>query len=183
MEAGDTDWGRARRDAKRWLRRCGDAWTLGHADDLAQETVLVAWRWGAGMRHRERLWAAVRTIARRLRSRNRRNQLRSRVTCSQAEVDAAAFVAREPEAPTFRVAGHALAAAELRPWVDDALAQLSAFDRQLLRSFYAGAGCAELAARHRRTEACVKTRIHRARRRVQHLVEECVRAADGLGAQ
>ena len=149
----------------------------------AQDTLIVAWRWGGAMRHRERLWAAVRTIANRLRSRARRNHLRSRVTYSQADVDAAAFEAREGDAPTFRVAGHALAAAELRPWVDGAFAQLSALDRQLLRGFYAGVGCAELAARHRRTEACVKTRIHRARRRVQHHVEECVRAADGLGAQ
>lgn len=180
MEDGELVWGGALRDAGGWLRRCRDDWTQRNLDDLTQDTAIAAWRWGSRMRHRERLWAAVQTIARRMRSRGRRRQQRSVVVCAQDAVDAAVCEAREAAPPTFAVAGRALAAESLRPWLRAALGGLSPLDQQLLRAFYDGVGCAELAARHSRTESCVKTRLHRARRRVQHHVEACVRAAGGL---
>jgi len=180
MEDGDVVWGGALRDAGGWLRRCRDDWTRRNVDDLTQETAIAAWRWGSRMRHRERLWAAVQTIARRLRSRGRRRQERGFVACAQDVVDAAVWQAREDERPTFAVAGQPLAADELRPWLRTALRALSPLDQQLRHDFYEGVGCAELAARHSRTESCVKTRLHRARRRVQHHVEACARAAGGL---
>lgn len=180
MEDGDLVWRGALRDANDWLRRCRDDWTRQNLDDLAQDSAIAAWRWGGRMRHRERLWAAVQTIARRLRGRGRRRNERSVVVCAQDAVDSAVCEARDDAPPTFAVAGRPLAAEALRPWLRTALRALSPLDQQLLRDFYEGAGCAELAARHCRSESCVKTRLHRARRRVQHHVEACVRAADGL---
>lgn len=181
MEQGDAVWRGALRDAREWLRRARDPWTERNLDDLTQETAIAAWRWGAGMRHRERLWAAVRTIALRMRSRGRRRHARCIELPSQAAVDAAVWQVREEAEPQFAVGGRVLASSALQPWLRRALRALPPLDRQLLRAYYEGAGCAELAARHSRTEACVKTRIHRARRRVRHLVEECARAAGGLG--
>ncbi|MBM3973148.1 MAG: sigma-70 family RNA polymerase sigma factor [Planctomycetes bacterium] len=183
MEDSDVVWGGALRDAGGWLRRCRDDWTQRNLDDLTQEAAIAAWRWGSRMRHRERLWAAVQTIARRLRSRSRRRQERSVVVCAQAAVDAAVCEARADAPPLFAVADRALAAEALRPWLRTALRALSPLDQQLLRAFYDGVGCAELAVRHSRTESCVKTRLHRARRRVQHHVEACARAAGGLDDQ
>ena len=46
--------------------------------------------------------------------------------------------------------------------------------------FHEGFCCAELALRFGRSEDCVKTRIHRARRRVRSVYEDLVRLSGDL---
>ena len=178
MERSEELWRRAHTEAKTWARRFPDAWTRNHQDDLAQEASLAAWRWAGEVRHRERFWSAVRTIAVRIRGRARR--ARTRVQVSQELVVAA--VAREPEPGErhFRIAGQEVPQRRAAPWMRAALERLKPIDRELLLAFYEGFCCAELAERFHRSPTCVKTRLHRARRRIQKEVEASVRTADGL---
>ncbi|MEO6598100.1 MAG: sigma factor-like helix-turn-helix DNA-binding protein [Planctomycetota bacterium] len=97
-------------------------------------------------------------------------------------LDSFAVAAADPESGSGRylIAGRRVPLRWARPCLQRALTRLSLIDRQLLLGFYEGFCCAELAARCGRTEQCVKTRIHRARRRVQEEIEASVRAADDL---
>lgn len=178
MGTGDEPWQRAIREATNWLRRYPDAWTREHRDDMAQEAVVHAWQWSARARDLERLSAAVRTIATRVRGRWMRV-----VRFVQPAPDAAHLIpAVEQPPPTghYQIAGRRVPAPHALPWVSAALERLPRIDRELLLGFYEGFCCTELAERYGRSLPCVKTRIHRARRRVQTDVEECARAADGF---
>lgn len=181
MEPAEPDWQQVVRDARAWLlRKCPDAWTRSHRDDVAQEAVFAAWRWSGRMRHRERFWAAVRTILRRRRHRGRRNAATSCVEARQECVETAAAVVREQPETYYTVAGRRCGADALRPLVASALKQLSELDRRLVWDYYAGSSCAELAQRHRCSPPSVKARLFRARRRVQKYVEAFARVAGGL---
>jgi DNA-directed RNA polymerase specialized sigma24 family protein len=174
---GEALWLRAHFEAHNCLRRFHDTWTREHRDDLAQEAAVAAWRWASSLRHHERYWAAVHTIA--LRTRARWLRMRRPPECDSALLAVACI---DPHAPErmFVVGGRRVAASRLRPWVREALQRLKPLDRGLLLGFYEGVGCSELAERFRRSRACVKTRIHRARRRVQKDVETTARTAVGL---
>lgn len=178
MEQGEDLWQRAHTEASTWLRRHHDAWTRNHRDDLVQEASIAAWQWASGVRHRERFWAAVQTIARRLRGRGIRAP--TVVRAEQAVVAVAPWDDPAAIERYYLIAGRRVAASRVRPWLRESLRRLGKLDRQLLLGFHEGFCCAELAERFRRSEACVKTRIHRARRRVRKEVEACVRTADGL---
>lgn len=178
MERRDELCQRAHLEASNWLRRYRDPWTRAHRDDLVQEASFAAWRWAGQVRHSERFWAAVQTIARRIRSRSRRAI--ELVQPAQSHVDAA--LARESDAPErhYLIAGRRVAVSVVRPCLRRSLQRLTTTDRELLLGFYEGFCCAELAERFRRSTACVKTRIHRARRRVRRSVEVCVRTTTDL---
>jgi RNA polymerase sigma factor (sigma-70 family) len=178
MEQQDELWQQAHTQARRWLRRFPDVWTRENRDDLAQEASIAAWRWAKGVRHRERFWSAVQTITSRIRSRARRND--RRLVVQQGLADDAPAVDRGADERHWSVAGRRVPEHRLRPWLRAALARLRPIDRQLLALFYEGFCCAELAERLRRSEACIKTRLHRARRRIQRQVEASARAAGGL---
>ncbi|MFN6145535.1 MAG: RNA polymerase sigma factor [Planctomycetota bacterium] len=182
MATAEPDWQKVSREARSWLLRvCPDAWTRNHRDDVAQDAVFAVWRWSSRMIHRERFWAALRTILRRHRHRGRRNAASSCVEAQQECVEAAAEVVREQPDTYYTVAGRRCPADALRPLVASALKQLPEFDRRLLWDYYAGSSCAELAQRHRCSAPGVKARLFRARRRVQKYVEAFARVAGGLG--
>jgi RNA polymerase sigma factor (sigma-70 family) len=178
MERSEELWRRAHTEAKTWVRRFPDAWTRNHQDDLVQETSLAAWQWAGEVRHRERFWAAVHTIGSRIRSRAKRAP--TRVHVSQALVVAAAACDREATERHYHIAGQRVSQQRATPWLRAALARLKPIDRELLLAFYEGLGCVELAARYRRTPTCIKTRLHRARRRIQKEVEARARTAGSL---
>lgn len=171
---GESTWLRAHCVARDCLRRFHDPWTRQNRDDLAQDVAIAVWRWANRLRHRERFWSAVHTITWRLRAKALRAQ---RPELGEPEVVAAAIGDAGAPDRVFVVAGRRVATSRLRPWVHEALRQLKPLDRELLLGFYQGRGCSELAERFRRSRACVKTRIHRARVRVQKDVEALVRTA------
>lgn len=177
MEASETVWASVRGHAQGYLRRFADPWTRSHCDDLVQETAVTAWHWASDLQNPRCLWGAVRTIARRVRGRallDLQRELRARQAFAAA---------READAATQRcylVGDRRVSLQELLPCVERALRRLRPSDRLLLLDYHAGFCCAELSARCGRSETAVKTRIHRARRRVQKLIEACVRAADDL---
>lgn len=177
MQRDEATWQRAETEAKNFLRRYQDPWTRSHREDLVQEVSLAAWRWAGAIRHPERFWAAVQTIARRTRARARR------APRLQALPNGISLVAPESTVRSERryvIAGRDVPESVARPWLRSALDRLLPVDRELLLGFYEGFCCSELAERFRRSLPCVKTRIHRARLRVQRTVEACARTAHDL---
>lgn len=175
MERSEHIWSQAGGHLRAFLRRFTDPWTRNHRDDLVQEAALATWQWGGDLREPRCLWSAARTIARRVRGRALANLQR------EHEAQLAAAV-RDDDAGErcYRIGGRLVSLRHLRPGVERALHRLPAEDRRLLLDFHAGFCCAELAARCDRSEAAVKTRIHRARRRLQREIEAFVRAAGDL---
>lgn len=176
MESSEQVWSSVRGYARGYLRRFADPWTRSHCEDLVQETAVTAWHWAEGLQDPRCLWAAVRTIARRLRVRalsDLQRELEAAQACAALRDDDGAD-------RCFRIAGRRLSMRQLLPCIQRALRRLRPEDQRLLLDFHAGFCCAELAARSGHSESAVKTRIHRARRRVQREIEACVRAADDL---
>lgn len=182
MERGEELWRLAHAHANDFLRRFGDPWTQNHRDDLVQETAIAAWRWAGDLRDPHRLWAAVRTIARRVRCRALAAEFRRRTAQQRSGADVAEHVHDSHTLPEshLAIAGRRVSAHHALRFVHRAIGRLRPVDRQLLADHLEGFCCAELAARSSRSEQCVRTRLHRARRRVQSEVEACVRAADAL---
>lgn len=182
MERGVDVWQLAHDQAHEYLRRFADPWTRSHRDDLVQETAMAAWKWVGEARDPARFWAAVRTIARRIRYRGMVNAGRERAM--RRHFSGAGIVSVSGSVvggDTYLwVGGIRVPAHRVLPCVQKAMGRLRPLDRQLLLDFHSGFCCAELSARSNRSEQCVKTRLHRARRRVQSDVEDCVRVADGL---
>lgn len=178
MERNEATWLRAETEAKNYLRRYQDPWTRSHREDLVQEVSLAAWRWATTVHHPERFWAAVQTIARRLRARARRAPRWQALPSGHPLIDPQSVSMRCE--PHYVIAGRDVPESVARPWLRSALGRLQPVDRDLLLGFYEGFCCSELAERFRRSLPCVKTRIHRARLRVQRTVEACARTAHEL---
>lgn len=161
------------------LARYADPVTRGLRDDIAQDASLHLWEFAGRLQDPRRIGAALRTIVRR----RRYQTLRARRRCDwlryvEFGVDGLAEPCTvTPREPSFTIAGCTVPIAWARSRLHDVLARLPRLDRQLLLGFYEGFCCAELASRYGRTEDCVKTRIHRARRRVRGAFESLVRLA------
>lgn len=180
MERYESQWRRTRAHADGYLRRHVDPWTRFHREDLVQEATFAAWRWSRRPHNPACFPAAVRTILRRIR--NRALFVRNRERRTTAALGSPVRSSGGDRSETMLVvAGRRLPEHVVRPWLDHALTQLTDLDRGLLLSFHEGFCCAELASRFHRSVPCVKTRIHRARRRVQRLVEACARVASSPG--
>ena len=177
MECGEDTWERAHQQASNFLRRHGDAWTQSHRDDLVQEATIAAWQWAQAPHDSRRFWAAVRTITRRIRCRARWNARRLRTNHPDLP---SAPIEFDTEERRFVIGGRRVPLHRARSFLQEALQRIGPLDRQLLLGLHEGFCCAELAERFRRSESCVKTRIHRARRRVRLAMETCVRAAGSL---
>lgn len=182
MVEDDERWRHAVVVARSYLTRFRDARTRALRDEIAQESAVLAWRWAAQLSDPTRFDAAVRTITRRQRLRSLRGSVRA---CGArfvplGEEDAAEPAAKTPEPSILRIGARRVPRGWAVGRLERVLGRLSGLDQQLLRGFHEGFCCAELASRFGRSEACVKTRLHRARRRVQQLYEELVRDAGVL---
>jgi RNA polymerase sigma factor (sigma-70 family) len=170
-------WGRAWTESRSYLRRWSDPLTRAARDDLAQETAVAAMRQLVRQRDRGAFSAAVRTIARRLRSRVLRAE--DRPLQGVAEGDLGEWPAPVlPPAPQLLVAGRLVP----QPWLllrlDRVLTTISRTNRLLLLGFYEGFSCSELAERFGLSADAVKVRLHRCRQRLRRRLESAVRAAD-----
>lgn len=181
MAVEEDTWQAARDVAHSYLRRFGDPWTVRERDDLAQESVLLAWQWADAAREPHRVVAAARTIARRLRGRGLEGRPRRSVRAVPVGAEVDSFVSGPAAAPPdFRIAGRRVEADWLLPRLTRELARLRPIDRQLLLLGTEGLCTAELAVRFGCSREVVRARTHRARRRVQRAIEDEVRAADPL---
>ncbi len=158
--------GIARRFAGHWA----DAFTVNIVDDLAQQTTIETLVRYHQMLDRACLPGFVRTIARRLRFRElacarRRNQV------LQARAELLAFGERSAAPRALRVRARWIDRDVLLCWLGEALARLAPLNAQLLREFYGGATCRDLAVRHRMAPETVKVRLYRSRERVRFALE------------
>lgn len=170
-----------RRAAMRFLGRWTDPWMRREREDLAQETMLEAWRRRRTIRRLDRFEAFVRTIARRRRWHALRAAARWRVESLDALEGLADRLADEREEDrTMRVHGEVLPVRRLLTELNQELGGLGSLDRLILHGYYEGFSCSELADRYRLGEQCVKVRLHRARHRIR---ERLVRRVAGAGRE
>ncbi|MFK7740777.1 MAG: RNA polymerase sigma factor [Planctomycetota bacterium] len=167
------------RSAQRILRRFRDAATVSHCEDLVQESCVLLWQWIARCGQVRRVDAATRTVCYRRRRRSiaqlgRASWLQfvdfGSTVCEPAE--------SENDAAELRIAGRRVPSDWAMEHLPTVLGCLTRLDQKLLLGLHEGFCCAELALRFGRSEACVKTRIHRARKRVRTEFEALVRQSD-----
>ena len=158
--------GIARRFAGHWA----DAFTVNIVDDLAQQTTIETLVRYHQMLDRACLPGFIRTIARRLRFRELA-QARRRNQVLQTRAELLAFRDRSAAPRALRVRSRWIDRDVLLCWLDEALARLAPLNAQLLREFYGGATCRDLAARHRMAPDTVKVRLYRSRERVRLTLE------------
>lgn len=183
MEGSDAKWAWVRRQAAGFLRGYVETATGLSGEDVVQEASLAAWQWARRPHDPNRFWAAVRTIVQRQRARAHA-AVRRRPWLLFTDLDDGE---PQPVAPRLEdgcltVAGRTVSLAWARARLPAVLAQLPSLDRQLLLGFHEGFCCAELAHRYGRSADCVKTRIHRARKRIRSEFEAIARAAGDLDA-
>lgn len=162
--------------------RYGDAATRALRDDMVQEASLLVWMWSGQIHDEARIGAAVCTIARRYRARallaeQRRSWLRYVEFGAEGVSEP---VVEELDEHCLSIDGRTVPLGWARRRLRGVLAELTPLDQKLLMGFHEGFCCAELALRFGRSEDCVKTRIHRARRRVRIVFEDLVRLAGDL---
>lgn len=169
--------------ARRFLNRWRDRVTRRAADDLAQEAAIEAWRCRASLRQPDRWEAFVRTISRRCRYRALGGGLRLPMVSLDADRDLMEQLTDE-ERPAVRVsvAGRAMSLDWCLRELTGVLGVLGPLNQRIVRSFYEGFSCQELADRYQLSEHSVKVRLYRSRKRLRREFE--VRAASaerGLG--
>lgn len=171
MTEREQAWGLATKQAASFLKRFHDPWTRSHREDLVQESAIAAWRWSARPHDPQRFWAAVRTIAGRVRGRQRAIEGKRESAQDEVARNAAQHSEEVGEGVSLAIAGGRVSVSVARTFLDAALARLTELDRSLLLAFHEGFCCAELSHRFDLTEPCVKTRLHRARRRLKKDIE------------
>jgi RNA polymerase sigma-70 factor (ECF subfamily) len=128
------------------------------ADEAAQEAIIRAWRNRDRCRHPDQPFGWLARIA--------RNEALRLVTRRPNEVLVAEPLASAPS----RVADDATAASLL---LGDVMASLSPADRELARlRYYEDLTCADVADHLGASEATVKVRLHRLRRRLRQKMED-----------
>jgi len=164
-----------------FLRRWDDPATNSLRDDYAQEAVIAALARLPAMRAPERFPALVRTIARRVRSREMRLRIRQRFAGLPSWHDSGpeeshfeiALRIRGSLGERVRVEDRCVEKQWLLDALDSVLERLPALNRRILRGYYEGFSCRELAERYGLAEDNVKVRLHRGRKRVRkELVRE-----------
>jgi RNA polymerase sigma factor (sigma-70 family) len=152
--------------ARGFLDRWRDPLTRAARDDCAQEAVLRAVQRLPGMRDPARFPALVRTIARRMRYRELLDQRRMRSSRAALRAKPRASL-RGDHGDGYLVAGRLVEKRWLLAELAVALERLCPLSRGLLRGYYEGFSCRELAERYGLEEECVKVRLHRGRRKIR----------------
>jgi len=179
---GLEQWQWVSRQVRLALARYRDGKTHAMREDIVQESCVLAWQWADRLSDDARLGAAVHTIAKRQRSRalaaaKKGSWLQYVDFGEPGVVDPSAPVADEQ---SLSIDGRTVPLPWAKRRLMRVLRYLPALDQKLLLGFHEGFCCAELASRFGRTEACVKTRIHRARQRVRTVFEDLVRISADL---
>jgi RNA polymerase sigma-70 factor (ECF subfamily) len=158
--------------ARHFLDRWQDPFTRSSADDFAQEAALQAWSRRATLREPTKWGAFVRTIARRCRYRAMIRDARLSVLSLDAEVeDAEELSVPEPSVPELRVAGRRVPLRRCVDELDRVLPRLGPLNEGIVRNYYEGFSCGELAERYGLPEETVKVRLHRSRGRIRRAFE------------
>ena len=163
--------------ARCFLDRWRDPWTRAARDDCAQETVIRALERLPIMRDETRFPALVRTIARRMRYREIVDRRRLGLASLEAGSLRCERAAAKERVDGYRVRGEVVEKRWLLGALEDALSVLCPLNRGLLRGYYEGFSCRELAERYGIEEECVKVRLHRGRKKIKRELEDRAIAA------
>jgi DNA-directed RNA polymerase specialized sigma24 family protein len=163
-----------------FLERWGDPVTRRERDDLVQETAWATFCQATNVRDQSCIPAMVRTISRRLRHRALSRAARRAVVFGGNFRPVDRLRVCESTGPCLLVAGRPVPVARLLNMLEAVMWCLPPLNRRLLRAFYEGFSCLELADRFELTEEGVKMRLHRSRRRLRKAFEVTIRVADGL---
>lgn len=156
--------------ASRFVRRWSDGFTLGMRDDLAQQATIETLRRYHSLLDRDCLPGFVRTIARRVRY---RAIAQARKDVEVLQMRALLLVGTDRhERRTLRVGARWIDCEVLLGWLDEAMDGLAPLNATLIREYYAGASCRELATRYRLAPETVKVRLHRSRERIRIKLEQ-----------
>lgn len=168
MELQDRDYERAIDVARRFLLRWPDHFTRNAIDDIAQETAVEVWRCRDRLHGLERFEAFVRTVCRHMRCRMMRRQRHDRLVSLEDCPDLDWILAETvPSHERIVVAGRRIRTAWLAEQVEEVLARVPPVNRCLVREFYRGSSCLELAERYQLAPGSVKVRLFRSRRRIR----------------
>ena len=167
--------------ARHFLTRWRDRQTSNSVDDLAQDAVIEAWLRRDTLQRPDRWPAFVRTIARRCRYRTLQTRMRLPTLSLDADTRLGdELVESEFEPHRYRVADEWVSAHWCLEELDDVLEQLSPLNRHIVRRYYEGFSCSELAERYGLPEEAVKVRLYRSRNRIRREFEGRVdQAAEG----
>ncbi len=170
--------GRALEVAHDFLGRWQDCFTRSSADDIAQDAVIEAWRRRPTMHRPERWDAFVRTLVRRYRCRAllRDRRLRSDSLDENTGL-AEQVVARAPCPASVDIGGRIVAVSWCVEQLPSVLSRLGPLNECIVRSYYEGFSCSEIAARYCVPEDYVKVRLYRCRARIRREFEGRVRTA------
>lgn len=162
--------------ARRFLGRFNDAFTRSRADDLAQDAAFEAWSRRATLRRLDRWDAFVRTVSRRRRCRAIEEHLRVRVDSLDADPELhEQLIVDEPEQVCASIAERAVPVEWCLSQMRGVLGRLDPLNECIVRSYYEGFSCGELAERYGMPEERVKVRLHRSRQRIRREFEVRVR--------
>ncbi len=164
--------------ANRFLSRWTDRFTRDAREDLAQDAVLEVWKCRGRLRAPDRFEAFVRTISRRVRYRALRRRMRERATSSYDHGELADSISSAvPADEWLYVDGRPVDKTWLLEELDHACARVTELNRELVREYYAGSSCRELAVRYGLAEESVKVRLYRSRRKLKQVFEKRARRA------
>ncbi|MCA8941572.1 MAG: sigma-70 family RNA polymerase sigma factor [Planctomycetes bacterium] len=144
------------------------------ADDLAQIAAIETWQRADGVRNSTCVPSYARTIARRLRS--------QAIRAIRSERSRAASVADRiedrAEVPLVRIEDRWHRMHAVLEVLDEALAAVGSLNACLVRGYYEGFSCRELAERYGLDDTVVKARLHRSRARLRALIVARLPAPD-----
>ena len=169
------DYARALCAARAFAGSFGDTFTRANADDIAQDAVIRVWQRRATLRDHDRLEAFVRTVCKRVRHRAIERDARLRPVSLDAEVGLAeGLTAPQSDVLHHAVAGHAVSVSWCVGELPGILRGLDPLNGHIVRDYYEGFSCRELAERYGLPLDSVKVRLHRSRRRIRRAFEDRV---------
>lgn len=164
--------------AHEFLGRWHDWFTRSSADDIAQDAVIEAWQRRPTVHRPERWDAFVRTLVRRYRCRaligSRRIPVDSLDECAEHGEQ---FVDGATAPSSVCINGQVVSLRWCLEQLPSVLRRLDSLNERIVRSYYEGFSCSEIAARYCVPEESVKVRLYRCRARIRREFEGRVRAA------
>lgn len=167
------DYARALGTAGRFLDLFGDPFSRNARDDFAQEAVIELWQRRRSIRDPERTGRYVRTVVRRIRCR----ALERHKWRRWSEIDSVGEVVPAPSTrPQVLIDREWFDRDRVFAALEESIDGLGRQNAQILRAFYAGATCVELAERFGVSVDVIKCRLHRGRACIRKSLVDRLRA-------
>ncbi len=165
--------------AREFLSYWRDDFTRRDLEELSQEAVVSALERRHTLRDASKFPAYVRTVARRVRQRALRQHAKEATRSLDSGSEWGHDIATNQDDVCVLVGDVWADKQELLGLLDVTLQGLSPLNKGLLRSYYEGFSCSELAVRYGLSPVSVRVRLHRSRKRIKLAMEANVTVASG----